>query len=82
MSKRDDIKRELKKQQDEVYGEGTMSGSSPDPDSDDNVMDVMEDTVGPDINPGDEFHLADEVMKDERARMPGADLSDEEEEEE
>ena len=81
MAKRDDIKKQLKKQQDEVYGEGTIAGSSPDPGSDDNVGDALEDAVGGKINPGDEFHLADEVMKDEEARKPGINDSAEEEEE-
>ena len=76
VAKRDDIKKELKRQEDEVYGENTISGSSPDPDSDDDVMTNLEDAVGAGINPGDEFHLADEVMNDESARQPGASVPD------
>ncbi|MFC1649581.1 hypothetical protein ACFL2C_02585 [Patescibacteria group bacterium] len=70
MAKRDDIKKQIKKQQDEVYGESTVSGSAPDPASDDDVVENLKDAVGADINPGDEFHLADEVLKDENARRP------------
>ena len=82
MGKRDDIKRQIKKQADEIYGEGTISGSSPDPDSDDNVADSLEDAVGGKINPGDEFHLADEVLKDETARQSASGGSNEEQDEE
>ncbi len=71
MSKRDDIKKQLKQQADDNYGEATVSGSAPDPDSDDNTRENLEEVVGGNINPADEFHLADEVMKDEESRLPG-----------
>lgn len=64
VSKKDDIKKQLKKQNNEVYGESTVSGSAPDPSSDDDVEQAVKDTFGSNINPADVFHLADEVQKD------------------
>lgn len=81
MARRDDIKSQIKKQQNEVYGEETQSGSAPAPESDDNTLTNLRDVVGDDINPGDEFFLADEVMGDEKSRLAGRfDTSEEEEE--
>lgn len=83
MANRDDIKKQIKRQDDEIYGESTISGSSPDPESDDNTREILEKTVGNKINPGDPFVLADEVIKDEKARQPGPhDAGGEEQEEE
>lgn len=68
MAKRSDLKSKIKKQDDEVYGESAISGSAPDPGSDDDAEEVLKEAVGVDINQGDEFHLADEVAKDEKQR--------------
>ena len=68
MSRRDDIKKQIKKQDNENYGEETISGSSHDPESDDDTAKALEEAVGTDIKQGQEFSLKDEVEKDERAR--------------
>ena len=66
--KASDLKKQIKKQDEEVYGEETMSGSSPDPESDDDVAETLEKTVGTDLKRGDEFNLEKEVERDEKAR--------------
>ncbi|MCH7641381.1 hypothetical protein IID22_04245 [Patescibacteria group bacterium] len=66
--KASELKKQIKKQDEEVYGEETMSGSSPDPASDDDVAETLEKTVGTDLKSGDEFNLGEEVERDERAR--------------
>lgn len=82
MTKRDDIKKQIKQQQDDVYGDSTVSGSAPDPEADDDVEEILEEVVGTDINPGDEFHLADEVMEDESIRRGTHNTEEVEEEDE
>lgn len=67
-TKLNDIKKQVKQQDEDNYGEETMSGSSPDPESDDNVAETLEKTVGTDLKSGDEFNLEQEVKKDERDR--------------
>lgn len=68
MANRDDIKKQIKKQNDDFYGDETASGSSPGLDTDDDTVKNLEDTVGTKIKPGDEFYLADEVIEDEEER--------------
>ena len=80
MSKRDDVKKELKKLEDENYGESTVSGSAPDPESDDSVEDMLEEVMGEDASaqvsdPQDDgFNIADEINDDEQARIDGSDI--------
>lgn len=62
------LKKLIKKQDDDTYGENTISGSSPDPESDDDVSENLEKVVGTKLKRGDEFNLADEVEKDEKDR--------------
>ena len=62
----DDVKREIAEQEDEFSGEGTMLGSSPDPDSDDDVAKVRAGLVGDDQ--GEVVSMADEVEKDNDKR--------------
>lgn len=66
--KRSDLKKLIKKQDDDTYGENTMSGSSPDPESDDDVSETLEKTVGTKLKRGDEFSLVEEIAKDEKDR--------------
>ncbi len=76
MSQRDKIKEELKKQEAEFYGDETVSGTNPDPESDDSVAEMMEDVMGEDASASvsdpqdDGFNIADEIEDDEE------DLSD------
>ena len=66
MTKRDDIKKEIKRQDEEVYGEETMAGSSPDPESDDDVAETYKKVIGHEPKKGES--LADEVDEAERSR--------------
>lgn len=61
----DDIRRELEEQDDEFYGDETVSGSNPDPDSDDSVSEMMTDTVGDDFDETEDLDIAEEVKEDE-----------------
>jgi len=63
-----DINKQVKQQDQDNYGEETVSGSSPDPGSDDDVAETLKQTVGVDLKRGEEFNLAEKVKKDERAR--------------
>jgi len=67
VSKRDDIKKQIEDQQNEVYGENTASGSAPDPgQAIDDVEEIFTDEESEStINPGDEFHMADDVIEEE-----------------
>lgn len=86
MSKRDDIKEELKRQEEEFYGDETVSGSSPDPESDDSVETMVEDAMGEDAsaNVSDPkasgFNIADEIEGDEEEVLesPTVDYQDKE----
>ena len=70
MTKQDieDVKKEIKENEDRFYGEETISGSSPRPDSDDNVAEALEDVIGNPPKRGKAFSLAEEVEKDEEER--------------
>lgn len=74
-----DVDELLKKEDDEVYGEGTASGSAPDPDSDDDVAKIVKDVTGeePETSPWG-FNMADEIEEDEKAIEEG-DLTEEDE---
>lgn len=73
----DDIKAQVKKQNDEVYGEETVSGSSPDPDSDSDTAANLSDAIGNEPDKNDKgFELAKEVHDDELARRGAKDPSD------
>lgn len=61
----DDVKRELEEQDDEFYGDETVSGSNPEPDSDDSVEEMMSDVVGEDFDETQEVDIAEEVGEDE-----------------
>ena len=67
----DDIQKEVDEQEDEFYGEGTVSGSAPDPEKvlSDDTAGMVKNVVGND--PDDEgesgFNLGDEVNDDEHA---------------
>ncbi|QQS38411.1 hypothetical protein IPM62_03445 [Candidatus Woesebacteria bacterium] len=79
---RTDIKQIIKRQDDEVYGENTIAGSSPDPESDDDTADSNNDYTTR-LKPGDDFYLADEVLNDDKPTIAThVTLGDEEEEEE
>jgi|GEM_PF-3276193 len=74
-----DVDELLKKEDDEVYGESTVSGSAPDPDADDDVEKIVKDVTGeePETSPWG-FNLADEIEEDEKAIEEG-DLTEEDE---
>lgn len=71
--KTEDVQNEIEEQQDEFYGEGTVSGSAPDLDSGENVIDKsLEDTLGKDAlekaDRHEPFSVADQVENDEEDR--------------
>ena len=70
--KADDVKDEVNKQKDEFYGEGTISGSAPDVDSDDEVEESLKEVYGDDVSEvikkKKDFSVADEVKSDELKR--------------
>ena len=75
MSKRDEIKKELEEQEEEFYGDETVSGSSPSPESDDSIEKMMGDAMGEDAADDvsdpkeDGFNIADEIEEDEEEAM-------------
>ena len=75
--KASDVKKELKDEQDEFYGDTSISGSAPDPESDDKVLEFVKEVTGNEPKPGDPFSLAEEVEKDEKARRTKPDTSEE-----
>ncbi len=64
----DDIKKELREDEDRFYGEETVSGSSPRPESDDDVKEMVKEVIGNPPEEGKPFSIAEEVKKDEKAR--------------
>ncbi len=62
MVKRDDIDEILKKQEDEVYGDSYSEG---DHDVYDDTEELLEETVGGDIDSKKPFSIAEEIEKDE-----------------
>ena len=78
-----DIEKELKKQDDEVYGEETVSGSSPRPASDDDTTDNLKDVIGNEPKNDKPFTIAEEIEADEldrRGKTSSDDASEEEQE--
>ena len=65
---RDDIKKQIEEEDKRVYGETTISGSMPDPESDDDIKDAVKDITGEEPKDGVPFSIAEEVKKDEAAR--------------
>lgn len=67
-----DIDELLKKEDDDVYGEGTASGSAPDPESDDNVAENVADVTGEEPTASAwGFNMADEIAEDEEKIKSG-----------
>jgi hypothetical protein len=66
MTNNDDIKKELQREEDEVYGDETISGSSPRPSSDDDVEQGMENVTGQE--PARDETIADAVNEEEEER--------------
>jgi|GEM_PF-3503752 len=62
MPKREDIDQILKKQEDEVYGDSYSEG---DHDVYDDTEELLEETVGGDVDPKEPFSIAEEIKKDE-----------------
>ncbi len=63
----DEVKKELKENEDRFYGEETVSGSSPRPESDDDVKEMVKEVIGNPPEEGKPFSIAEEVNKDEKA---------------
>ncbi len=73
MSKRDDIKKQLEEDQDRFYGDQTVSGHSPDTESDDSIEEMVGDVMGEDAarkveSKKEGFNIADEIEGDELAQ--------------
>jgi hypothetical protein len=68
VSKFKKLKKQVREQDDIVYGEETISGSSPKPESDDDIEEILEEVMGDDIDFLNGFSLEEEVKKDEKAR--------------
>jgi hypothetical protein len=70
MSDSKKVKQQIQQQNDDVYGDETYSGSSPRPDADDNIDDIVRDAMGKDavedIDNRKPFNLADEIEEDEK----------------
>jgi len=77
-AKAKDIKKQIQQQDKDVYGDTTISGSSPDPESDDDVEKVVEEVTGEKPKQGEEFSISDEVEKDEKARRTKPEIEKEE----
>lgn len=63
-----DVKEEVKKQDEEFYGDVSLGSGSPDPETDDDTEEALEKVVGGDIDPEKPFSIADEVENDEKGR--------------
>lgn len=78
-----DVKKEVEEVQDEIYGEETISGSSPSPESDDDVGEIMEKTMGADaaedLEENKPHTLAEEVERDEKKRRTKPEIHPEDE---
>lgn len=83
VSNKDDIKKQLKQQNDQVYGDETVSGTMPDPESDDDIAESVEDVMGADaekdIKEHKPFNIGEEVNEDEEDAA-GWSIDDDEEE--
>lgn len=63
----EDVKNELKENEKRFYGEETVSGSSPSPESDDDVKEMVREVIGNTPKEGKPFSIAEEIEKDEKA---------------
>ena len=68
MTKRDDIKKQIEEEDKRVYGETSISGSMPDPGSDDDVGEMYKKVVG--HEPKGKT-MAEEVEEAEKVRRGG-----------
>lgn len=75
-----DVRDEVKKQEDEFYGDSTISGTAPDPSSDDDVDEVVEEVTGEKPEEFEPVGIAEEIDKDEKARHTKPDETEESEE--
>jgi hypothetical protein len=66
-AKAQDIKKKVQKQDEEVYGTGTVSSSDPDPEiiQEETTKELVEDVIGNKPKSGKEFNIGEEVNKDE-----------------
>jgi hypothetical protein len=65
--KADDVKKEVEEQEDEFYGDATISGTAPDPSSDDDVDEVVKEVTGEKPEQFEPVGIAEEVDEDEKA---------------
>jgi hypothetical protein len=70
MPKDKTIKEEIAKQDKDIYGDETISGTDPSPDSDDDVEEIMEDAFGKDASDKSfekhkPFDIDEEIENDE-----------------
>lgn len=72
----DDIKKQVEEQDDEVYGEGSVVGHAPDPDSDDDIGKIREEFLGEELKSTEELNLASEIVADEKSRHTKPDSVD------
>lgn len=68
-TKSDEIKDQIKKQDEEVYGDESISGSNPDPEAiqEETTRELVEDYTGNKPRQRKSFNIGDEVNKDEKA---------------
>lgn len=80
--KPDDVIKELKNQDDENYGDETISGTSPVSGEAPDVDDMMDDVVGEDHDEEEELDIAEEIEGDEEEIKSGEinDYQDDEDE--
>lgn len=62
--KPEEIKKELQKQEDEVYGDETWGGSNPRPSSDDDVEEELKEVTGDEPIEGEPYSISDAVNED------------------
>lgn len=73
-----DVKKEVEEQEKRNYGDETISGSSPDPSSDDDVDEVVEEITGEEPGMFEPVGIAEEIDKDEKALHTKPEEDDEE----
>jgi len=67
----EDVIKEVNQQEDDNYGDETISGTNPRPDSDDDLEKVMDDVVGSDFDEEKPLDIADEIEDDEEEIQKG-----------
>lgn len=60
-----DIKDELEKEDDEFYGDEARGGHMEGLETDDDTIEAVNEDLGTDLKPGEEFNLGDEIEKAE-----------------